>query len=181
MATVGEDLQRYLALGRLQHLCEAVLGFADRRPAGDQALERAQSGRTGDLPRRRPAEVAQLGGNTRQDGAAQRLIVIAPDDLVEVLDPGKDACRQHVGPPGDGMPGSVLQQPALNQLAGRLACGTACGHEVCNPAEAVPGSTPFRPGRWGEPTRRGMADELSDELDLTGSDSLAALGITRPA
>src|SRR6266404_2096876 len=106
MATIREDLHRYLALDRLQHLGEAVLGFADRRPAGDQALERAQSRRTGDLPRRRAAE------------AAQRLIVVAPDDLVEVLDPGEDARRQHVCPPGEGMPGDVLQHPALYQVGG---------------------------------------------------------------
>ena len=146
MATVREDLHRYLALDRLQHLGEAVLGIADRCPAGDQAFERAQSRGAGDLPRRRSAEVAQLGGDARQHGAAQRLIVVAPDDLVEVLDPGEDACRQHVRPPGNAVPGGILKQPALYQVGGRLACGTARGREICDPAEAVPGGEPFRPG-----------------------------------
>ena len=50
MATVRKDLHRYLALDRLQHLGEAVSGFADRGSAGHQAFERAQSRGTSDLP-----------------------------------------------------------------------------------------------------------------------------------
>src|SRR5438552_10279599 len=146
MATIREDLRRYFTLHRLQPLREPCLGFADCCPAGDQALERPHSRRTGYLPGRRPAEVTKLSGEARQHGAMQRLIVVAPNDLIEVRDPGEDARRQHVGPPGDAMPGNVFPQPALHQIPSCLTGGPSGSRKVRNPVEAMPSGYPFWSG-----------------------------------
>ena len=95
--------------------------------------------------------------------------------------PGKDPRRQHVGPPSDTVPTGILVDPALHQIACCFARAGACRGNIGNPSEAVPCGEPFLPRRGRRPARRRGADELAGELDLTGGNRCAALGVTRPA
>ena len=74
---------------------------------------------------------------------------------------------------------SSIQLCTRSRAASRAPA--ACRGEIGEPAEAVPCGEPFRPGRRRRPARRRIADELAGELDLTGGNRRAALGVTRPA
>src|SRR6202008_349779 len=113
--------------------------------------------------------------------AAQRVILIASDDLVEVRDPSKDPRCQDIGAPYDAMPSGILAQPALHQIARSIARGPARGGEIGDPAKAMPGGDPLRTSRRREPTWRGIADQFSAKLDLAAGDCRATLGVARPA
>jgi len=181
VAAIRKNLNLHLALQRFQGLAEPRRRIAERGSPRDQALERAQPRGAGDFPTCCPGQMTQLGGDARQHRAAQRVILIASDDLVELRDPSEDPGGQNVGPPHDAMPRGVLAQPALHQIGGRVARGPARGGEVGDPAKAMPGGDPFRPGRGGEPTWGRMADQLSAKLDLAAGDRRATFGVAWPA
>src|SRR6516162_6568542 len=121
----------------------------------------------------------QLSRDARQHRAAQRVILIVSDDLVELRDPSEDPRRQDVGTPRDAMPAAVLAKPALHQVAGRIARGSA-GSEVGDPAKAVPGGHPFLTDRRRAPAWRGIADQLSTQLDFAASDRRPTFRVARP-
>src|SRR5215813_2205863 len=180
MAAIRKNLNLNLALQRFQYLGEPCLRLAECGSARDQTLERPQPRRAGDFPVCRPGQMAQLGSDAGKNRAAQRMVLIASHDLVELSEPSKDPRCQYVGPPGDAMPGAVVAKPAPHQIAGHIARGSACLGEIGDPAKAVPGGDPFRPCRRREPTWRGISNQLSTKLDLSAGDRRATLGVTRP-
>src|SRR5271155_1896663 len=124
--------------------------------------------------------MAQLDGEARQHCAARGRVLIAPGEIVEMRDPGEEPRRQHVGAPSDGVPGDILGEPALYQLACCLPGFRPSQKQTRNPAEAVPLGEPFHSGRGWKPARGGAADQLAGELDFSGGDCDAALWIARP-
>src|SRR6516162_4354333 len=125
--------------------------------------------------------MAYLRDKARQYGAAQGVILVASTDFVELCNPGEDSRRHHVGAPRNVGPNGIFLQPALHQIACRVARCTARGRQVGNPVESMPGREPLRTRRRGRPARRGMADKLAGELDFAAGDRRAACRIARPS
>src|SRR5262245_8889724 len=157
MAAIRENLNLHLPLHRFHYLGEPCLRLAKCGSARNQTLERPQPRRAADFPVCRPGQMAQLGGDAGKNRAAQCVVLIASYDLVKWREPGKNPRCQYIRPPRDAMPGAVVAKPAPHQIAGQIARGSTRLGEISDPAKAVPGGDPFRPGRRREPTWRGIS------------------------
>ena len=174
MAAVGQDLPAefvFQPFGRRFDVT-ALAGDAERGIA-----ERDDGLHMCDTAARIARGVPQITHLT--DKAAQEAPVEAHVSILQdqrgLAEPGNNAARQHVRPPGERMPGALQRDPFVDQGAG-IGAGDAGLRraEMAQPAEAQEGRRPF--------VRRGLHFEnrapIADH-DLPGKGEAARIDFAR--